>query len=157
VRADPSRVVDVAPLDPQDAFASSLACRATGGATVNRRRGYCSSRPRRGSRVRLPAAVRVAIDDLLSDLTPAARRFLDVVAVGRSAARVAAVEAFGARDADACSAGFDVALAELLEIGLVVMSSERLRVGVPIVGEAVAAQLGTGRAARRVRRDIGKA
>jgi hypothetical protein len=56
-----------------------------------------------GSRVRLPAAVleagdgvggaavRVAIDDLLSDLTPAARRFLDVVAVGRSAARVAAV------------------------------------------------------------------
>jgi len=57
-----------------------------------------------GSRVRLPAAVleagdgvggtavRVAVDDLLSDLTPAARRLLDVLAVGRSAARVAAVE-----------------------------------------------------------------
>jgi hypothetical protein len=112
-----------------------------------------------GSRVRLPAAVleagdgvggtavRVAVDDLLSDLTPATRRFLDVVAVGRSAARVAAVEGVWARDADASSAGFDVALAELLEVGLVVMSSERLRMGVPIVGEAVAAQLGTGRAA----------
>ena len=45
------------------------------------------------------------------------------------------------------SAGFDVALAELLEAGLVVASSDRLRLGVPIVGEAVAAQLGTGRAA----------
>lgn len=34
-------------------------------------------------------AVRVAVDDLLSDLTPAARRLLDVVAVGRGIVRCA--------------------------------------------------------------------
>ena len=54
VRADPSRVVDVAPLDPQDALALSLACRATGGATVKRRRGYWSSRPRRAAGCAFP-------------------------------------------------------------------------------------------------------
>jgi hypothetical protein len=86
-------------------------------------------------------AVRVAVDDLLSDLTPATRRLLDVVAVGRSAACATAVEGVWARDADASSAGFDVALAELLEAGLVLVSSDRLRMGVPIVGEVVAAQL----------------
>jgi hypothetical protein len=113
VRADPSRVVDVAPLGPRDALAVVAGLSGHGW-----RAGEEAARALRfaadsGSRVRLLAAVfdagdgvggtavRVAVEDLLSDLTPAARRLLDVVAVGRSAARAAAVEGVWARDADA--------------------------------------------------------
>jgi hypothetical protein len=159
VRADPSRVVDVAPLGPQDALAVVAGLSGHGWRDGEEAARALQLAAESGSRVRLLAAVldagggvggtavRVAVEDLLSDLTPAARRLLDVVAVGRLAARAAAVEGVWARDADASSAGFDVALAELLEAGLVVVSRDRLRMGVPIVGDAVAAQLGTGRAA----------
>jgi DNA-binding CsgD family transcriptional regulator/tetratricopeptide (TPR) repeat protein len=159
VRADPSRVVDVAPLGPQDALAVVAGLSGHGWRDGEEAARALQLSADSGGRVGLLAAVldasdgvggtavRVTVDDLLSDLTPAARRLLDVVVVGRSAARAAAVEGVWARDADATNAGFDVALAELLESGLVVGSSDRLRMGVPIVGEAVAAQLGTGRAA----------
>ena len=159
VRADPSRVVDVAPLGPQDALAVVAGLSGHGWRDGEEAARALQLSADSGGRVGLLAAVldasdgvggtavRVAVDDLLSDLTPAARRLLDVVVVGRSAARAAAVEGVWARDADASNAGFDVALAELLEAGLVVGSGDRLRMGVPIVGEAVAAQLGTGRAA----------
>src|SRR5215207_622271 len=159
VRADPSRVLDVAPLDPQDALAVVAGLSGHGWRAGEEAARALQFAAASGSRVRLLAAVldagegvggtavRVAVEDLLSDLTPAARRLLDVVAVGRSAARAAAVQGVWARDAGASSAGFDVALAELLEAGLVVVSSDRLRMGVPIVGDVVAAQLGTGRAA----------
>jgi hypothetical protein len=113
VRADPSRVVDVAPLGPQDALAvvaglSGHGCR--NGEEAARALQFAAES---GSRVRLLAAVldagegvggtavRVAVDDLLSDLTHAARRLIDIIAVGRSAARAAAVEGVWARDADA--------------------------------------------------------
>jgi hypothetical protein len=159
VRADPSRVVDVAPLGPQDALAVVAGLWGHGWRDGEEAARALQLAAESGSRVRLLAAVldagdgvgetavRVAVEDLLSDLTPAARRLLDVVAVGRSAARAAGVEGVWARDADASHAGFDVALAELLEAGLVVASTDRLRMGAPIVGEAVAAQLGTGRTA----------
>ncbi|HEY5787260.1 MAG TPA: hypothetical protein VIT65_21050, partial [Microlunatus sp.] len=163
VRADPSRVVDVAPLGPQEALAVAAGLTGHGWREGEEAARALQLAAASGSRVRLLAAVldaggsvggtavRVAVDDLLSDLTRAGRRLLDVVAVGRSAGRAAAVEGVWARDADededAPNAGFDVVLAELLEAGLVVASSDRLRMCVPILGEALAAQLGTCRAA----------
>ena len=161
VRADPSRVVDVAPLGPQDALAVVAGLSGHGWREGDEAARALQLAAASGSRVSLLAAVldaggsvggtavRAAVDDLLSDLTRAARRLLDVVAVGRSAARAAALEDVWARDADedASNAGFDVALAELLDAGLVVASGDGLRMSVPIVGEALAAQLGTCRAA----------
>ena len=106
VRVDPGCVVDVAPLVPADAVEAVADLTARKG-----RDGEWATRALRlagasGSRLRLLTAaleaddgddagatgVRIAVDDLLSDLTAAARRLLDTIAVGGAEAHLAAVE-----------------------------------------------------------------
>ncbi|GAA1978445.1 helix-turn-helix transcriptional regulator [Microbacterium pumilum] len=161
VRADPACVVDVSPLDADVAV---IAVRAPGldeaAPAVDAERAVRLAADS-GSRLRLLAAVlasdegdgvrgtavRVAVDDLLRDLTPPARRLLDVVVTGGGDVRAAAVERVFLRDGDASRESFDEVLAELESASLVEVDGVRLPMGVPIVAEVIAAEVGASRAA----------
>lgn len=164
VRADTGSVLDVDALAPEEAIAAIgrgdiETARACGGrlrllAAVAEAGGIAdpaavvaadarSGRP--GTPVQGGAgasAVQIAVEDLLADLAPEARRLFEVIALGGENPRIAAVEAVSG-----AGTAFDGVLGELAEAGLVEVDGERLRTTVPIVASVVAAHLGVARAA----------
>ncbi|MGC5171253.1 LuxR C-terminal-related transcriptional regulator [Microbacterium sp. DT81.1] len=161
MRADGWSVVDVDPLAPEVAVEIVTAGEATASpgehsVPVEAATGWGRAC---GSRLRLLAAVlrtdgdlaatavSLAVDDLLADLSPAARRLLEAIAIGGPEPRAAAVEGVWARERATSGAGFDETLAELVAAGFVDAAPSRLRCSVPVVCDVIAARLGAGRAA----------
>ena len=172
-RVDPGSVIDVEPLPPElaveivtrshaDAYEwmprDDLPDQSEADAPVVALARACGGRLRllaavvRTSRTGDAAAsddtaVRLAVDDLLADISPSARRLLETVAIGGSGPRVAAVQGAWDHTPDE-SSDFDVALAELQAAGVVgAPALDRLRPGVPVVCEVLAARLGPARVA----------
>lgn len=183
VRADPRSVIDIAPLPPEQA-ALAFAEAGTAGSRIETDRGdgdaaesppaaadlarACGSRlllleaaTRTGTDFR-SSAVRIAAEDLVSDLSPTARALLETIAVGGARPRGAAVEgvwhrmtdasaahpgSFAVVDAGPATEHFDIALAELVVAGFVVEEDGRLPPLVPALCDVLAQHLGGGRAA----------
>ncbi|MET0829268.1 MAG: LuxR C-terminal-related transcriptional regulator, partial [Microbacterium sp.] len=177
VRADPRSVIDIEPLAPEQA-ALTLADAGTGGSRIETDRAFeeageslrstadlaraCGSRLRvlsaathAGGDLRA-SSLRIAVEDLVTDLSPAARGLLEIIAVGGPRPPVAAVDGVwhqmtadsAARprslpvvDARPATEKFDSALAGLVGAGFVVEEGGRLTPLVPVVCDVLARHL----------------